>query len=108
MGDFDADQEGAAGSFLFAGISHLPASVWPSHRELFRHGHGQDRVRSQRGDGKATAQATGLIRETKTDDSGHYLMPLLPIGDYTVRVDSAALARSNRRTCACKWMSIAN
>ena len=38
---------------------------------------------------KATAQATGLIRETKTDDSGHYLMPLLPIGDYTVRVDSA-------------------
>ena len=40
---------------------------------------------------KATAQATGLIRETKTDDSGHYLMPLLPIGDYTVRVDSAGL-----------------
>ena len=38
---------------------------------------------------KATAQATGLVRESKTDDSGHYLMPLLPIGDYTVRVDSA-------------------
>ena len=38
---------------------------------------------------KATAQATGLIsRESKTDDTGHYLMPLLPIGDYTVRVDS--------------------
>jgi hypothetical protein len=37
---------------------------------------------------KATAQATGVSRESKTDDSGHYLMPLLPIGDYTIRVDS--------------------
>src|ERR1700730_6799677 len=32
---------------------------------------------------KATSQATGISRESKTDDSGHYLMPLLPIGDYT-------------------------
>jgi hypothetical protein len=37
---------------------------------------------------KATAQGTGIFRESKTDDSGHYLMPLLPIGDYTLRVDS--------------------
>src|SRR5882724_12046826 len=37
---------------------------------------------------KATAQGTGLVRESKTDDTGHYLMPLLPIGDYTLRVDS--------------------
>jgi len=37
---------------------------------------------------KATAQATGGVRESKTDDSGHYLMPLLPIGDYTIRVES--------------------
>ena len=37
---------------------------------------------------KATAQGTGLVRESKTDDTGHYLMPLLPIGDYTIRVDS--------------------
>jgi hypothetical protein len=37
----------------------------------------------------ATAQATGLTRETKTDSSGHYQLPLLPVGIYTVRVDAA-------------------
>ena len=37
---------------------------------------------------KATAQGTGVSRESRTDDTGHYLMPLLPIGDYTIRVDS--------------------
>jgi hypothetical protein len=36
----------------------------------------------------ATAQATGLVRTGKTDDAGHYLIPLLPVGMYTVRVDS--------------------
>src|SRR5271170_2612617 len=36
----------------------------------------------------ATSQTTGLARETKTDGVGHYLIPLLPVGTYTVRVDS--------------------
>ncbi len=36
---------------------------------------------------RATLQATGAARESKTDDSGHYLMPLLPIGDYTIRAE---------------------
>src|SRR5271154_3132275 len=36
---------------------------------------------------KATAPATGVSRESKTDGSGHYLMTLLPIGDYTIRVE---------------------
>ena len=39
-------------------------------------------------DVKATVQGTGISRESKTDDSGHYLMPLLPIGEYTIRVES--------------------
>jgi Carboxypeptidase regulatory-like domain len=39
-------------------------------------------------DVKATVQGTGISRESKTDESGHYLMPLLPIGDYTIRVES--------------------
>src|SRR5277367_2991274 len=34
-----------------------------------------------------TAQGTGLTREAKTDGAGHYLIPLLPVGNYTVRVD---------------------
>jgi Carboxypeptidase regulatory-like domain len=37
----------------------------------------------------ATSQATGLARDGKTDNAGHYLIPLLPVGNYTVRVDAA-------------------
>jgi hypothetical protein len=36
----------------------------------------------------ATSQGTSLARESKTDDSGHYLIPLLPVSNYTIRVDS--------------------
>jgi hypothetical protein len=36
----------------------------------------------------ATSQETGLFRDGKTDNAGHYLIPLLPVGTYTVRVDS--------------------
>ncbi len=35
----------------------------------------------------ATSQGTGLTRQTTTDDAGHYLIPLLPVGVYTLRVD---------------------
>jgi hypothetical protein len=35
------------------------------------------------------SQATGLTRASKTDSAGHYLVPLLPVGTYTVRVDAA-------------------
>ena len=34
-----------------------------------------------------TAQAIGLTRESKTDDTGHYLIPLLPVAHYAVRVE---------------------
>src|SRR5437667_1247651 len=34
------------------------------------------------------AQATNISREATTDDSGHYLVPLLAVGDYTVRVEA--------------------
>ncbi len=37
----------------------------------------------------ATSQETGLARDTKTDDAGHYLFPLLPVGTYNIRVDAA-------------------
>jgi hypothetical protein len=34
------------------------------------------------------SETTGLVRTVKTDDTGHYLVPLLPVGMYTVRVDA--------------------
>jgi hypothetical protein len=36
---------------------------------------------------KVTAQATGALRETKTDDTGHYIVNYLAVGLYTVRVE---------------------
>jgi hypothetical protein len=35
----------------------------------------------------ATSQRTGVSRDAKTDDAGHYLIPLLPVGIYTLRVE---------------------
>lgn len=35
-----------------------------------------------------TSQGTGISRETKTDDVGHYVINLLPVGMYTLRVTS--------------------
>jgi hypothetical protein len=35
-----------------------------------------------------TSPATGLERDTKTDSAGHYLLPLLPVGTYDLKVDA--------------------
>src|SRR5256885_17078024 len=35
-----------------------------------------------------TSQGTGLSRETQTADTGRYLTPLLPVGNYTIRLNS--------------------
>ena len=37
---------------------------------------------------KAISQDTGLSREARTDDSGHYLIPVLPVAFYRIRVES--------------------
>src|SRR5260370_36321123 len=36
---------------------------------------------------KATSQGTGAVREALTDDSGHYIIALLPVSIYTIRVE---------------------
>jgi hypothetical protein len=46
---------------------------------------------------KVTAQGTGVSRETKTDDTGHFLVPLLPVGDYTIRVDSQGFQSAEQK-----------
>jgi len=46
---------------------------------------------------KATSQGTGLSREARTDDSGHYLIPLLPVAFYTIRVDSQGFQSSEQK-----------
>jgi hypothetical protein len=35
-----------------------------------------------------TSPATGLVRTEKADGAGHYQVPLLPVGSYTVHVDA--------------------
>src|SRR5436853_3994806 len=37
---------------------------------------------------RIASQGTGVVREAKTDESGHYLVPLLPVAIYTIRVES--------------------
>jgi hypothetical protein len=37
---------------------------------------------------KITSEGTGVTREVKTDDSGHYAAPFLPVSIYTIRVES--------------------
>jgi len=44
-----------------------------------------------------TSQETGLSREAKTDDSGHYLVPLLPVSNYTVRVQSQGFQTTEQK-----------
>jgi hypothetical protein len=36
---------------------------------------------------RATSEGTGLSREAKTDEAGHYLIPLLPVAIYTIHVE---------------------
>src|SRR5271169_3565104 len=46
---------------------------------------------------KITAQETGLTREVKTDASGHYLAPLLPVSFYTIRVESQGFRTTEQK-----------
>ncbi len=46
---------------------------------------------------KITSQGTGLTREVKTDGSGHYLAPFLPVAFYTVRVESQGFQTTQQK-----------
>jgi len=46
---------------------------------------------------KITGQGTGLTREVKTDGSGHYTAPFLPVGFYTIRVESQGFQTSEQK-----------
>ncbi len=46
---------------------------------------------------RITSQGTGLTREAKTDDSGHYLVPLLPVGLYTIHVETQGFQTTEQR-----------
>jgi hypothetical protein len=43
------------------------------------------------------SQGTGMTREVKTDDSGHYLAPLLPVGFYTIQVKSQGFRTNEQK-----------
>ena len=46
---------------------------------------------------RSTAQATNVSREAKTDDSGHFLILLLPVGDYTLRVEAPSFQTTEQK-----------
>ena len=46
---------------------------------------------------KAISQDTGLSRDAKTDESGHYLIPLLPVSFYRIRVESQGFQTTEQK-----------
>src|ERR1700733_827867 len=46
---------------------------------------------------KITSQANGLERTAKTDDSGHYLVPLLPVSIYTIHVEAQGFQTTEQK-----------
>jgi Carboxypeptidase regulatory-like domain len=46
---------------------------------------------------RVVSQATGLTREIKTDDSGHYLVPLLPVAFFTIHVEAQGFAPAEQK-----------
>src|SRR6202790_1364602 len=46
---------------------------------------------------KITSQGTGVTREVKTDDSGHYTAPFLPVSIYTIRVESQGFQTTEQK-----------
>src|ERR1700686_3107158 len=46
---------------------------------------------------KITSQGTGITREVKTDDSGHFMAPFLPVGNYTIRVESSGFQTTQQK-----------
>jgi Carboxypeptidase regulatory-like domain len=44
-----------------------------------------------------TSQGTGVSRATTTDDSGHYLVPLLPIGIFTIKVSFKGFQQAEQK-----------
>ena len=44
-----------------------------------------------------TSQGTGVSRDAQTDDTGHYLVPLLPVADYTIHVESQGFRSAEQK-----------
>ena len=56
----------------------------------------------------ATSAATGLARTGKTDEAGHYVIPLLPVGAYTVRVNPRASRPPKPKTSPFRWIRLSS
>src|SRR5258706_8740597 len=46
---------------------------------------------------KITSQGTAATREVRTDDSGHYIAPYLPVAIYTIRVESQGFQTTEQK-----------
>ena len=46
---------------------------------------------------RIVSQGTGLTREAKTDDSGHYLVPLLPVSIFTIHVEAQGFQTTEQK-----------
>ncbi|HVI11116.1 MAG TPA: carboxypeptidase-like regulatory domain-containing protein [Candidatus Binatia bacterium] len=89
-------------SFLFSAVAVLAVFACPS---LFGQANGtfSGTVSDKAGavisgaTVRVTSQGTGLLRDTKTDDSGHYVVPLLPVGFFTIHVESQGFQSAEQK-----------
>jgi len=44
-----------------------------------------------------SSQGTGVVRESVTDGAGHYLLPLLPVADFTIQVESQGFQTASQK-----------
>ncbi len=44
-----------------------------------------------------SSQGTGVVRQSTSDGSGHYLVPLLPVADFTIQVESQGFQTASQK-----------
>ena len=79
------------------GAGRFSADVRASDREFFRHGCRQVGECYLGREVKAISESTGQSREAKSDDAGHYLIPLLPVAVYTLHVEFQGFQTTEER-----------
>src|SRR5580658_5790124 len=84
----NAEKKCAARSGRLFRVFPLFTSVRSVEWQSLRNRRRQNRIGHLRCVRKDHLQSTGLTREAKTDDSGHYLVPLLPVSLFTIHVEA--------------------
>ncbi len=92
----NVDKKSAARSRFVLRAFH--ARTRPGKWQCLRHGCRQDRRRPHRREREESLRRQpASTRDAKTDDSGHYLVPLLPVSVYTIHVEAQGFQTTEQK-----------